>query len=443
MTNSSSAHFQNDAKSHSYSITTTTSKALCKCETIPPRRYLKTNQEREISDNEDDDIKSMYQDIGINEFQDQESESDEDLESATRNNAEKTFLGLKVIKSEEPVLSLSKKPEVIDDFIRNFLSSKNLLRTLDTFQNEWYEHQQLGKLTVEDTNIVPDVYKRNQDLSDAVQKLRIDVENYKEIASKARATYDKLRKERDFHRMHHKRVVQEKGKLINDIKKLKEDYDSFEPTLKQIQHKYEIAMKEKMLTKLERDKLASKVVLLDTSLKSARDEIEGKPKSATPKKRVETKEASFPIEDRKPPAVVVSTPNLEKLHQTASINAHSTAISSIKFHPTKQIIATTSDDKTWKMFAFPTGDAIMTAQGHRDWISDCDFHPNGTQIATSSGDKTVKIWDFIRGTAIMTLSDHTSAVWSCAYHYTGDFLVSASMDHTSKLWDLKTYFFII
>lgn len=32
-------------------------------------------------------------------------------------------------------------------------------------------------------------------------------------------SYVKLRKERDYHRMHHKRVVQEKNKLITDIKR--------------------------------------------------------------------------------------------------------------------------------------------------------------------------------------------------------------------------------
>lgn len=37
----------------------------------------------------------------------------------------------------------------------------------------------------------------------------------------ASATWDRFRKERDFHRMHHKRVAQEKNKLITDIKRLK------------------------------------------------------------------------------------------------------------------------------------------------------------------------------------------------------------------------------
>jgi sperm-associated antigen 16 protein len=110
--------------------------------------------------------------------------------------------------------------------------------------------------------VVPDVYQQNQQFAESLSKLRVDVENYKDIAGKARATYDKLRKERDFHRMHHKRVVQEKNKLIYDIKKLKKHYEGYEPTLKQLQHKYEVAMKEKMLTRLERDKLATKVLVL-------------------------------------------------------------------------------------------------------------------------------------------------------------------------------------
>jgi hypothetical protein len=52
--------------------------------------------------------------------------------------------------------------------------------------------------------------------------------------------YVKLRKERDYHRMHHKRVVQEKNKLIDDIKRLKRHYAQFEPTLQSLKTKYEV-----------------------------------------------------------------------------------------------------------------------------------------------------------------------------------------------------------
>lgn len=44
------------------------------------------------------------------------------------------------------------------------------------------------------------------------------------MAVQASATWDKFRKERDFHRMHHKRVAQEKNKLIHDMQILKKHY---------------------------------------------------------------------------------------------------------------------------------------------------------------------------------------------------------------------------
>ncbi|RKO84244.1 hypothetical protein BDK51DRAFT_33104 [Blyttiomyces helicus] len=214
-----------------------------------------------MDDSDEDEL--AYEEVPVEEFVEMsDSEGEETLEQAVRNMNEKTLVGVgsePSFKPEEPTPKVTQRPEVIDDYIRNYLASKGMLKSLDTFQNEWYEFQQKGKLSPEDLTIVPDVYQRNQELADSLQKLRIDVEDYKDIASKARATYDKLRKERDFHRMHHKRVVQEKNKLIGDIKRLKTHYESYEPTLKQLQHKYEIAMKEKMLTKLEKDRLAGKV----------------------------------------------------------------------------------------------------------------------------------------------------------------------------------------
>ena len=104
-----------------------------------------------------------------------------------------------------------------------------------------------GKLGEEYTNPVPDIYLRNQELDEQVVTMRKEMEKMKAIAEKARGTWDNFRKQRDFHRMHHKRVVQEKDKLTNDLKHLHKHYLSYEPTLKELQAKYQVAMKEKML----------------------------------------------------------------------------------------------------------------------------------------------------------------------------------------------------
>ena len=90
----------------------------------------------------------------------------------------------------------------------------------------------------------------------------------KQIADKAQGTWDKFRKERDFHRMHHKRVVQEKQKLVVDMKRLRKHYAAYEPTMKQLREKYEVAMKEKMLMRLERDRMASKEAAIEAHVKS-------------------------------------------------------------------------------------------------------------------------------------------------------------------------------
>ena len=98
-------------------------------------------------------------------------------------------------------------------------------------------------------------------------------EKMEEITAKAQGTWDKFRKERDFHRMHHKRVVQEKRKLVADIKKLKTHYEGYEPTLEALKNKYELAMKEKMLMRLERDRMASRVEGLEAQIRA----LEGAP----------------------------------------------------------------------------------------------------------------------------------------------------------------------
>merc|ERR1719421_1319002 len=103
---------------------------------------------------------------------------------------------------------------VVDDYFRNFLRTHKLTRSLEAFQKEWYEKQLTGQLPETETQIVPDLYSRNQDLFEEVSVLGNELEKAKEVAMKAKDTWDKFRKERDFHRLHHRRVMEEKNQLI-------------------------------------------------------------------------------------------------------------------------------------------------------------------------------------------------------------------------------------
>ena len=294
------------------------------------------------------------------------------------------------------------RPSVVDDFIRNFLIARHMKRTLDEFNTEWYEKQAKGQLKEEDIGVVPDIYMRNLELDEQVKSYQAEVGKMKAIADKAQGTWDKFRKERDFHRMHHKRVVQEKQKLVVDMKRLRKHYAAYEPTMKQLREKYEVAMKEKMLMRLEKDRMVSKVEALEAHVRSLEQaqansgggggggpsSPEGK-KTSSPSRggssrggstkegrqrdggakggRRRRKGADTPLPDdsntenpfwnlQYEPASAASA-SLAK-----TFKGHGNAVSCVAFHPKKQICATASDDETWKLWAMPTGDLIMSGE---------------------------------------------------------------------------------
>ncbi|KAM7339469.1 hypothetical protein ACRRTK_000084 [Alexandromys fortis] len=149
--------------------------------------------------------------------------------------------------------------EAIEDFLCNFLIKMEMTRTLDCFQAEWYELIQKGETDLRALGNVPDVYSQVMFLESENKNLKKDLKRVKQAAERAREDLLKTQKERDFHRMHHKRIVQEKNKLIADLKGLKLHYASYEPTIRVLHEKHHALLKEKMLTSLEKDRAVGKV----------------------------------------------------------------------------------------------------------------------------------------------------------------------------------------
>ncbi|CAE8584960.1 unnamed protein product [Polarella glacialis] len=342
---------------------------------------------------------------------------------------------------------VQQRPQVIDDFFRNFLMKCGMKRSLDAFQTEWYELQQSGKFKDSELEIVPDIYTRNHGLHQEVVLLREELGKARGVAAKAKESWDKFRKERDFHRMHHRRVVQEKNKLIVDLKRLKKHYEQYEPTLTELRHKYEVAMKEKMLMRLERDRFLSKAESMQKQLSQVQGDIRedtqgSKDLTEGDNSRLmkKTQEAPWPSEERTNP---YANSNFEParvndLKRAQTFKGHMGAVSRIAFHPKIPVVATACDDHTWKMWSMPEGQLVLSGEGHTDWVSDVAFHPHGSIVATTSGDSTVKIWDVAKEKCKHTLTDHNQPVWACAFHDLGDFFVSCSMDQTVKAFDMQS-----
>jgi len=398
----------------------------------------------ELSDDSDDDFK--YEELP--EDEDLLDEEEETLDDINRLLAETNPNTLQAEGADDVVTAtVSQRPQVIDDFIRNFLMKYGMKKSLDNFQTEWYELQQAGKFKDSELQIVPDIYTRSQGLYEEVILLRQELGKSRQVANKAKQTWDKFRKERDFHRMHHRRVVQEKNKLIIDLKRLKRHYEQYEPTLTELRHKYEVAMKEKMLMRLERDRFLSKSESLQKQLTQV--QYESKEETLTKEitggegvsGRTKLREAPWPSDDRTNPYADANfePARVSDLRRTAQFKGgHQGPVSRLAFHPKIPVIATASDDHTWKLWSMPEGQLVLSGEGHKDWVSGVAFHPRGSLVSTTSGDATVKIWDVAKEKCKHTFTDHNQAVWACAYHDLGDFLITCSMDQTAKAFDMQT-----
>lgn len=315
------------------------------------------------------------------------------------------------------------RPSVVEDFVRNFLIKAGMKKSLEVFNAEWYELKSKGKLPPELSSAVPDIYLRNEELELQARSLREQVDKMRQVANKAQATWDKFRKERDFHRMHHKRVGQEKNKLLNDIKRLRNHLRSYEPMIQELKRKHELAMKEKMLISLERDRLRLKIKSFEESMESSThmqpQTVEEKAKSPIPNKartamRTVRKQAVIPPDDplANPFLRLEFDPApLEKFKERKMLRGHFNSISACTFHPKKPIIATASDDETWKLWTLPDCELVMSGEGHSGWLSGIDFHPLGSHLATSAGDNTLKIWELAQARCTQTFTDHTQALW--------------------------------
>ena len=156
--------------------------------------------------------------------------------------------------------------EQSDEFLRNFFIKFGMDSTLECFQQEWFELKAKGKIDVKNLPQIPEIYRRNAELSDELAMLQEELDEARVIANMARSTYDKLMKQKEFQKINHRRVQQEKSKLNQDAQRNKNKQDGLNKEFQDLTAQYEAAMKEKMLMKLEKDRLIAKVESLTISL---------------------------------------------------------------------------------------------------------------------------------------------------------------------------------
>jgi len=89
------------------------------------------------------------------------------------------------------------------------------------------------------------------------------------------------------------------------------------------------------------------------------------------------------------------------------------------------------------IYNIDSGSLITNYQGHNDTISNLELISNSNFLASSSYDKTVRIWDVTTNTCKYVLKGHTDGV-TALKQISSDMLASLSFDKSFKFWNITT-----
>gem|GEM_PF-1608352 len=74
---------------------------------------------------------------------------------------------------------------------------------------------------------------------------------------------------------------------------------------------------------------------------------------------------------------------------------------------------------------------------HERKVNSVAFSGDGSRLASTSTDRTLRLWDPATGELIRTLAGHERVVTAVAFSRDGSRLASASDDRTVRLWDMR------
>ncbi|SBT35873.1 ribosome assembly protein 4, putative (RSA4) [Plasmodium ovale wallikeri] len=130
---------------------------------------------------------------------------------------------------------------------------------------------------------------------------------------------------------------------------------------------------------------------------------------------------------------------INKIHIENHIEKSKIIFQKFLISQSNEKIVSGSDDGTLHLINCLKNNTYKSTRllGHQQPVIHALFSPNGKFIASSSFDKSVKIWSGIDGTFLASYRGHVGPVYKITWSIDNNYVVSCSQDSTLKLWKVN------
>ena len=164
----------------------------------------------------------------------------------------------KIYDNDKPY-EFSKDKERADVYIKNYLMKFDMQKSLKILEQEFFELLSKGEIEIESIPNVPEVYIESENFQEKIGNIQKELDDAKIYAEKAKSLFLKLHRAKENEKIRHRRVQQEKRKLIKEVDKIKKVYDEDNKIYLELKKKYWEVTKKSLVLEQDLKGLNTKV----------------------------------------------------------------------------------------------------------------------------------------------------------------------------------------